>query len=152
MPGIAYNSPRSRYYYSLPPPLFHLRKLKHTEVFVSCWASGKHYGSLMFSILIREPLESTLVEGKRMRQDWTEGAIEIQCSLTRNLSPHYEELWRWNGPLELLPILYLYRGPDLYIPATVTRFLVPDFKFIVISTTLIIMSSQKGESRIMDKK
>lgn len=92
VPGIAHNSFRSRYYYSSPPPIFHLRTLRHTEVFVSCWASGKHYDSLMFSILIREPLESTLVEGKRMRQDWTEGAIELQCSLNRNLSPHYEEL------------------------------------------------------------
>lgn len=69
--------------------IFQMNTLRHIEVFVSCWVPGKHWECLMYRILIRASLGLTLIEGKRRRQDWTEGAVELQRSSKGDLSPPY---------------------------------------------------------------
>ena len=106
-----------------------MRTLKHREVSVNCWVSGKHWDSLIYRILIREPLGSTLAEEKG-REGGRIGQRELlNCNSVLMETTVHPPMGSSEAGMTLRSCsqLYPHRGTDLYIPASVTEFLVPDF-------------------------
>lgn len=122
--------------------IFPIFQMKHGEVPVNCWVSGKYCNSLIYRILIREPLGSTLVEDKGRERDriGEKGLLNCNSVLIETMGSSEVGM-----ALQSCFLLYSCIRPGFCISTSFTGFLVADFKFRAILTTPVINPSEKGE-------